>query len=99
MTREDQKDWEKEFDKEFGFLDGTMNIKEAVDTFVKALKEDEQYYYSWQSNIAMSFVDEFNRKQPDGFFLSLISLDIHEVANKAAKNFLNMLITQQEKGK
>jgi hypothetical protein len=30
-------------------------LKEAVEVLCKALKEDNDYYRSWSSNIAMSF--------------------------------------------
>jgi len=63
-------------------------IKEAVSVLSKALKEDNDYYYGWQSNIAMAFKDEYNRNRKN----YMNSDDIHKVANEAAKNFLNLLI-------
>ena len=65
-------------------------IKEAVETLIQALKDDPQYYYSWQANIAMAFYDVFIE---DGALCDRESHRerVHESCNKAAKNFLNLL--------
>lgn len=62
-----------------------MDVKKELDVVRKALKDDKSYYFSWQSNIAMAFVDECYRK-------GISHGKLHEVANDAAKNFLDMLI-------
>ncbi|MCK4359793.1 MAG: hypothetical protein KAW92_13840 [Candidatus Cloacimonetes bacterium] len=62
-----------------------MNVKKELDVVRKALKDDEGYYIGWQSNIAMAFVDECHRK-------GIRHGKLHEAANTAAKNFLNLLI-------
>jgi hypothetical protein len=62
-----------------------METKDAVNKISKELKTDLGYYFSWQSNIAMSFLDELSRA---GYKLP----NQHEIANNAAKNFLNLLI-------
>lgn len=62
-------------------------LKVGVKRLRRALKEDPEYYYSWQSNIAMAFKDRFE-KENIHFDFNII----HEVANDAAKNFLNQLI-------
>lgn len=57
-------------------------IKDAIDVLRKHLSESKEqgsYYYSWQSNIAMSIKDN-------------ICGATHEDANKAAKAFLDLLI-------
>lgn len=62
-----------------------LTTKEAVDKLCLELSKDSSYYFSWQSNIAMQFVDELDRfgyKFPDSKM----------IANGAAKNFLNLLI-------
>lgn len=71
-----------------------ITTKEAMEQLIKELKEDPQYYYSWQANIAMAFKDaydwewknlnEFREGVPE-------KPSIHKVANDAAKNFLNLL--------
>lgn len=60
-----------------------MTTKEAVNHLVKELKADADYYYTWQANIAMAFKDEFDR--------SYLSKGVHEMATKAAKDFLELL--------
>lgn len=64
-------------------------ILKAIDVLIAALKEDKSegsYYYSWQANIAMAFKDEFDSKVNE-----YSGPEIHEIANQAAKNFLDML--------
>ena len=59
----------------------------------KALREDEELYYAYQANIAMAFYDEYYRaKKTKPYYLN--REDIHEIANNAAKNFLNLLIKE-----
>lgn len=62
-----------------------MDVKKELDVVRKALKEDEGYYFSWQSNIAMAFVDACHRE-------GIGHSKLHAAANTAAKNFLNLLI-------
>lgn len=62
-----------------------MDAKYAVTILVDELSKDPHYFYAWQANIAMAFKDECSRNNVD--FESL-----HEVANQAAINFLNLLI-------
>lgn len=64
-----------------------MELKPHVDALRKELKEDADLYYTWQSNIAMAFKDRFEKENIHFDFKI-----IHEVANDAAKNFLNQLI-------
>ena len=73
-------------------LRGEVDIPSAIKVLTKALLEDKSegsYYYSWQANIAMSFIDEYQRFNPhmsDGNKHIL-----HTIANNAAKNFLDLL--------
>ncbi len=67
-----------------------MGIKDAVDALRKDLREDEELYYAWQSNIAMSFVDEARRTLGEDIDYDIL----HEIANTAAKNFLDLLIKE-----
>lgn len=61
------------------------NISKEIEVLVAALKNDKDYYYSWQANIAMSIVDQFAEKGLSGHF-------VVDSANIAAKNFLEMFI-------
>ena len=54
---------------------------------IKNLKKEPNFFYSWQSNIAMAFKDAFDfsgHKHENEV--------VHEVANKAAAAFLDQLI-------
>ena len=71
------------------------------DVFVKSLKivrehirDDEELFFGYQSNIAMAFVDEMQRSKEKHNKQSLNKSEIHIAANEAAKNFLNMWIKQ-----
>jgi len=77
-----------------------ITIKEALKVITDAMKEDKSegsYYYGWQANIAMAFYDAFVVK-----FINNVSneipdsLELHEISNNAAKNFLDMLCTETE---
>lgn len=71
-----------------------ITTKEAVTRLCEELKKDNGFYLGWQSNIAMSFLDEFNRHYEADEADGLFKKGIHEVANNAAINFLNLLISQ-----
>jgi len=62
-----------------------MSIKNEMDVIRKELWNDKELYCGWQSNIAMAFMDECHR-------MGIKHKKLHEVANNAAKNFLNLLI-------
>lgn len=64
----------------------------SIELLRKTLAEDKtpgSYYYVWQSNIAMAFMDEYEVAYKLG---NIEHQDIHEIANKAAKRFLDSLI-------
>jgi len=65
-------------------------LKEAFYIITKKLKEDKDYYYAWQSNIAIPFQDILDKE--NCWFLRA-----PELSNQAAKNFLDLLIKQGEK--
>lgn len=70
------------------------DVPNAVTVLTKALKEDKEFFYGYQANIAMQFKDEYDREWNE---LNLHregvpeKVDIHKVANAAAINFLNLL--------
>jgi len=82
------------------------SIPHAVGVLIKALKEDPSYFYSWQANIAMQFKDLVEYKSLHGFgsmdnrksekVAVLNEEQIHELANQAAINFLNLLINDSK---
>ncbi len=71
-----------------------MKVAEAIETLRKALDKDKEYRFSWQSSIAMAFVDEFDRriKIDKSINDKIASLNINEIANKAADKFLKVLV-------
>jgi len=69
-------------------MENNTKLEEAIKNLCSALKKDEDYYYSWQSNIAMAFQDEYNRNSKK----YKNSVDIHTISNNAAKYFLDLLI-------
>jgi hypothetical protein len=69
-----------------------ITAEEAIDKLRKDLSEDKSegsYRYSWQSNIAMAFVDEARRSN---IKMKVSRKNLHTIANQAAKNFLDSLI-------
>lgn len=73
------------------------SLKEAIEVLCNALREDKSegsYYYSWQANIAMSILDEYNRQSKDMDYEEKRSLDMYKICNEGAKNFLNLLISK-----
>jgi len=69
-------------------MTNNLTTKEAVEILVKSLQLDPGYRYGWQANIAMAFVDEFQRSK---FLDQVPYCEIHKIANKAADNFLDLL--------
>jgi hypothetical protein len=69
------------------------SVPKAMERIIKELSEDKSegsYYYSWQANVAMAFKDEFQRNY------DIDKGNIHQVANNAARNFLDMLCHKPE---
>ena len=64
-----------------------MNIKKAVKVLIKELKKDDEYYYSWQANIAMNMYDRMCL-QKKGYISKKV---MHSACNLGAKDFLNAL--------
>ena len=62
-----------------------MTTKEAIQHLSKELTSDEEYWYTWQANIACAFYDELAAR---GYRIP----DQNEITNAAAKRFLENLI-------
>ena len=69
-----------------------MTTEEAVKHLCYALRNDEEYFEAWKSNIAMAYKDnELWYKEKTGKkYLS--KMDKHIIANNAAKYFLDLLL-------
>jgi len=74
-----------------GTHDKVMDVQQAVKVLSESLTKDHDLYYSYQSNIAMAFVDEFNKESEHHGKMSA-AIGVHHIANQAAINFLNNLI-------
>lgn len=73
------------------------SIKSELKQVTEQLNSDRALFYSWQSNIAMAFVDECGRHKKKSKLKYLSNSDIHLCANNAAINFLNQLIKESNK--
>lgn len=75
---------------------GQMSLPIAMGMFTNALKKDTDWYNSFKANIAMAFKDEFDnqhRKHAPTFSKWLfVENGLHEIANTAADNFLQLLL-------
>ena len=67
------------------------NKKSIISDLVKALKEDPDYRTAWEANIAMAFQDEMSRYS-DKVVPTHVKRLAHQISNRAAANFLNLLI-------
>jgi len=70
-----------------------IGVKNEMDVIRKALREDAGYYIAWQANIAMAFKDEYDEFYKFGNG-RVDKSEIHDIANNAAKNFLDLLIKE-----
>ena len=74
-----------------------MRIKKAIKILIKELGKDKEFYYGWQANIAMAFKDKYYNYKKKKNKRWLNQQDLHNIANEAAKEFLNLLIWKKEK--
>jgi hypothetical protein len=65
-------------------------FSDAIKIVRKHLKEDENLYHTYKSNIAMSFKDQYDRNTKKYKNMQ----DIHMIANVAASKFLDLLIRE-----
>ena len=74
-----------------------METFDAVEQLCKALRQDKGYWYGWQANIAMAYIDNehWYRKKNNKVGKYLSRADEHAIANEAADYFLKQ-ITKQE---
>lgn len=66
-----------------------MITKLAVRWLIRQLRKDKGYWYTWQSNIAMTIYDNANRYFP--LTTERKSPTLHEFCNICANNFLKIL--------
>lgn len=72
-----------------------MSVVKEMKVITDAIKNDEGYRIGWQANIAMSFVDEFRRTLDENS--DVISYEmLHDISNRAANNFIDLLIRESK---
>ena len=64
-------------------------FSDAAKVVTKAIREDKDLYIAYQANIAMPFIDEFNR-QKSAIGRNEAIENIHQISNDAAKYFLDL---------
>jgi hypothetical protein len=64
-----------------------MKTKEAVETLIKSLRKDKDFYDTWKANITVCFIEAYYLNK-----ISLSSKDIHTIADSGADKFLHLLI-------
>lgn len=81
---------EKTYVFESKFISAISDAMKVLTDELRKDKSEGSYYYSWQANIAMAFKDEAARKM--NYSNASIKKElIHEIANQAARNFLDTL--------
>lgn len=73
----------------------SSDLEIAIQVLQKELakdKEEGSYYHGWQSNIAMAFIDEWERYSEEIVGRNKTYDVRHRIANNAAKRFLDQLI-------
>jgi len=63
-----------------------------IEELVDSLKNNNDLYYAWQSNIAMSFYDNVKWYKEKNKKKYLSKKDYAMIGNEAAKHFLDLLI-------
>jgi hypothetical protein len=66
----------------------TTEFTKAVQTVTNEIKNDNELKEGYKANIAMAFKDEYARRRKEKSNINYS--DIHEIANKAAENFINL---------
>lgn len=79
-----------------------VTVAEASEVLFEAIKNDPELYRAYQANIAMAFKDEAGRRAnvagslaaqgPSDVTYTFDFMELHDIANTAAQNFLNLLI-------
>ena len=75
------------------YIEYKTPLQKAIEILQEELK-DPDYFYAWQANIAVAFQDliEYSKLDLASVDICLYTRDrIHELSNKAAINFLNLL--------
>ena len=72
-------------------IPNAITTHDAVDALRKDLSNDDEYAFTWQANLAMCFYDAYFRANDKNAFSREEELEIHIIANDAARDFLEKL--------
>jgi hypothetical protein len=67
-----------------------MTVKAAMRTLATAMREDSEYAYAWQSNIAMAYLDAERWYKERHGITRMDARDKHVAANEAAQHFMRV---------
>jgi hypothetical protein len=68
-----------------------MTAKDTMNHLRETLTTDPEFYQAWVTDLSASFTDEYRCwKGGEGMYFG--QADCHDVARKAAENFINFLI-------
>jgi hypothetical protein len=70
------------------------DIKEAVVTLTQALQQNPDLFEGYKANISIEFIDQYHRHNKALRYDISNFIDIDEIADTAAENFLNRWISQ-----
>lgn len=65
--------------------------KYPTQPLINSLRKNAGHYIAWEANIAMAFKDEYHRNTKK----YKNKHDVNQIANRAAENFLNLLIREK----
>ena len=68
-----------------------ISVFEAMNVLKEALELDEDYAYTWQNNLSLCFYDAYFKANDSNAFSKEEELEIHVIAENAAKDFLEKL--------
>ena len=68
-----------------------ISVFEAMNVLKEALELDEDYAYTWQNSLSICFYDAYFKANDSNAFSKEEELEIHVIANNAAKDFLEKL--------
>lgn len=74
-----------------GFIE-VAAMSELCGGIIGKIKDDPELFDGWKANIAMSVKDEFSRYRKDIGKRVISYSDMHLIANRAAEEFLKLLI-------
>lgn len=81
---------------EFFNSNSELSIADSMEVITKEFNKDQSegsYYHSWQTNMAVTFQDEFNATVTKNKISQNI---LHGISNRAAIRFLDMLRKEKE---